>query len=240
MGYPGGKHRVQHRARAGGSEPDRPADQQGPASPLTAATMADRPDHTDGDRRAAGDLRQAAARAARPEDDAQRDPGGARCERHPAIDLGPKRSWTGAVPRHPRSSANASAVNAPLPARPWTRPTVSGRETSVRTTGGGRGRRTRDCGPMCARWTATAAPGATTIARAGGMQARRDARVGVAGAVEQHAGGVVGDLHRAVHQHAGLRRPVHAIRDTRDRRDGRARCRRAELRSLRCAVRWSR
>jgi hypothetical protein len=48
-----------------------------------ATTRADRPHDTDGDRRAAGDQSRAAARAVRPEDDAERDPGGARCERHP-------------------------------------------------------------------------------------------------------------------------------------------------------------
>jgi hypothetical protein len=57
-------------------------------------------------------------------------------------------------------------VSAPLPARRWISPTVSGRQTSVRTTGW-RGRRTRDCGPMCACSTATAAPRSMTIARAG-------------------------------------------------------------------------
>ena len=142
-----------------------PAGQERPASPLTAATTADRPRHTDGDRQAAGDQSQAAARAARPKMRRSVNPAAPDPSAIPAIELEPKGSCTGAARQHPGSSANAIAVSAPLPARRWIGPTVSGRQTSVRTTGW-RGRRTRDCGPMCACSTAAAAPRAMTIARA--------------------------------------------------------------------------
>ena len=56
----------------------------------------------------------------------------------PAIDPRPKNVIYRRRSPAPRSSANAIAVTAPLPARPCTRPTVSGRYTSVRTTGWGR------------------------------------------------------------------------------------------------------